>query len=164
MEMLGGKHLIEHTINAVVDSGCFDTILFSSDDENLLQIASQNDMVTPEKRESHFATDEVKVIDLVKSIAARRCYGSYTQIGLFLPTCPFRNATHIREGVDLLKLNDFSVVSICEMNDPLQLSLTIDSQTKIINPNAVLSPSPLVTGETRSQDFAKYYRVNGGFI
>ena len=45
----------------------------------------------------------------------------------------------------------------------MQLSLTLDEKTKIINANAVLSPSPLVTGETRSQDFETYFRVNGGF-
>ena len=49
------------------------------------------------------------------------------------------------------------------MNDPLQLSLTINSETKVINPESVLSPSPLVTGNTRSQDFSNFYRVNGGF-
>ena len=63
----------------------------------------------------------------------------------------------------LLNEDDYSVVSICELNDPLQLSLSLDSKSKIINLEAVLSPSPLVTGNTRSQDFEKYYRVNGGF-
>ena len=49
------------------------------------------------------------------------------------------------------------------MNDPLQLSLSVDLKSNIANPEAILSPSPLVTGETRSQDFTNYYRVNGGF-
>ena len=160
---LGGIPLIEHTIHAVASSGCFEKILFSSDDDQLLEIASLNKKLSLEKRDVLLATDTTKVIDLVKQIAHRNEYDDYDQIGLFLPTCPFRNATHIKGGIDLLDQDDFSVVSICEMNDPLQLSLTINSETKEINPESVLSPSPLVTGKTRSQDFSKFYRVNGGF-
>jgi len=161
--LLGGIPLIDHTINAVASSGCFKKIIFSSDDDQLLEIASLNKKLSLEKREASLATDKVKVIDLVKQIANRQEHDDFEQIGLFLPTCPFRNATHIKEGIELLDQDDFSVVSICEMNDPLQLSLTINSETKIINPETVFSPSPLVTGETRSQDFSKFYRVNGGF-
>ena len=161
--LLGGTPLIEHTIHAVASSGCFEKILFSSDDDHLLQIASNNQDLLVEKREASLASDKVKVIDLVKQIADRKDYDNYDQVGLFLPTCPFRNETHIREGVELLDREDFSVVSICEMSDPLQLSLTINSENKIINLESVLSPSPLVTGKTRSQDFSKFYRVNGGF-
>ena len=161
--LLGGTPLIEHTINAVASSGCFEKILFSSDDDHLLELASKRMELSIEKRDASLASDNIKVIDLVKQIAHRKDYDDYDQIGLFLPTCPFRNATHIKEGLKLLDQEDFSVVSICEMNDPLQLSLTINSETNVINPEFVLSPSPLVTGKTRSQDFSKFYRVNGGF-
>lgn len=160
--LLGGIPLIVHTINAVASSGCFEKIIFSSDDDQLLEIASKNKVLSLEKRSADLASDNIKVIDLVKQIANRPDYDDYDQIGLFLPTCPFRNGTHIKEGIGLLEQEDFSVVSICEMNDPLQLSLTINTETKVINPESVLSPSPLVTGKTRSQDFSKFYRVNGG--
>ena len=161
--LLGGVPLIEHTIKAVISSECFERIIFSSDDDQLLQIATQNLQLSTEKRNAELASDSTKVIDLVKQIANRQEHDHFDQIGLFLPTCPFRDGTHIKEGIELLDQDDFSVVSICEMNDPLQLSLTINPETKVINPESVLSPSPLVTGKTRSQDFSKFYRVNGGF-
>ena len=139
--LLGSIPLIKHTINAVVSSGCFESILFSSDDDELLQIAYNSKDLLVEKRDASLAKDKVKVIELVKEIANRQDFDGYDQIGLFLPTCPFRNATHIKEGIALLDQDDFSVVSICEMSDPLQLSLTINSETKVINPESVLSPS-----------------------
>ena len=129
----------------------------------MLELASRKKKVTTEKRAIGLATDSVKVIDLVKEITNKPENRKYDQVGLFLPTCPFRTAKHISDGIKLLSKDDFSVVSVCEMNDPLQLSLTLDSKTKIMNPEAILNPSPLVTGHTRSQDFKKYYRVNGGF-
>lgn len=129
----------------------------------MLELVSTNKKVTAEKRVSELATDSVKVIDLVKEITNKPENSKYDQVGLFLPTCPFRSAKHISEGIKYLTSDDLSVVSVCEMNDPLQLSLSLDSKTKIMNPEAILNPSPLVTGHTRSQDFKKYYRVNGGF-
>ena len=49
------------------------------------------------------------------------------------------------------------------MSESLQLSVGLDEKTKILDPESVLSPSPVVTGDTRSQDFDRYFRVNGGF-
>ena len=152
-----------HTIEAVIYSQCFDKIIFSSDDDEMLKIVAKFKEVKVKRRCPSLAGDSVKVIDLVKKIAADHEREKFDQIGLFLPTCPFRSSKHISEGIKLLSKQDFSVISVSEMNDPLQLSLSVDLETKIANPEAIISPSPLVTGETRSQDFTNYYRVNGGF-
>lgn len=161
---LNGKPLIQYTLEAVSNSGVYNDIILSSDDDAILSIANNVKGVTAEKRPSRLAGDKSKVIELIKEIAERPGYDEkYDTISLFLPTCPFRTAQHIAEGYKLLEKDDFSVVSVCEMSDPIQLSLTIDEATTVMNPNAVLDPSPLITGNTRSQDFQKFYRVNGGF-
>lgn len=160
---LCGKPLIHYTLEAVTHSGVFDDVLLSSDDPEILELGAKVSGVTPEKREAQYATDTSKVIELIRAIAQRPdVKGQYDCIGLFLPTCPFRTAQHIKEGFALLTREDFSVVSITEMADPVQLSLSL-GEDKVINPEALLQPSPLVTGNTRSQDFDTYYRVNGGF-
>lgn len=161
---LGGKPLVRHTIDAVVESEKFSKIILSSDDEEILEIGNAIADVDCERRNDALSGDKVKVIDLIKQIAAREGYSDqFEQIGLFLPTCPFRTAADIVGGLEMLQPEDYSVVCVNEMRDPLQLSLTIDSNTGIMNPAAVLNPSPLVTGETRSQDFQQFFRVNGGF-
>lgn len=161
--LLNGKPLIHYTLEAVVNSGLFETVLLSSDDDEILRIGTQIKGVTADKRESSLAGDKVKVIELIKSIAARPNYvEQYDKIALFLPTCPFRTTKHIQEGYKLLTKDDFSVVSITQMEEPVQLTLTLD-ENKVANPEAIMKPSPLVTGETRSQDFEKMYIVNGGF-
>lgn len=163
VKLLNGKPLIHYTLEALVGSGCFDRIILSSDDDEILECGSEIKGVIPEKRDERFAGDKIKVIDLIKNIAARDGYvEQFDRIGLFLPTCPFRTAQHIKEGFELLKPNDFSVVSTCEMEDPVQLSMTINEENEA-KLNALIDPSPLVTGQTRSQDFSTYYRVNGGF-
>ncbi|MDW7695810.1 acylneuraminate cytidylyltransferase family protein [Flammeovirgaceae bacterium SG7u.111] len=159
---LAEKPLIHYTLEAVVNSALFETVILSSDDDKILDIGREIEGVTLEKREVTLAGDNIKVIDLVKSIAARKGYiNQFETIGLFLPTCPFRTAKHIQEAYQLLSEDDLSVVSVTEMSDPVQLTLTID-ESKLANPEALLNPSPLITGETRSQDFQTFYRVNGG--
>lgn len=163
IKKLAGKPLIHYTLEAVVHSGVFDDVLLSSDDEEILEVGSKVHGVTAEYRDPSLAEDEVKVIDLIRSISKRDGYvDKYEKIGLFLPTCPFRTSQHIAEGYKLLDESSYSVVSVTEMDEPVQLSLTIDENGRA-DLNALLNPSPLVTGETRSQDFSKYFIVNGGF-
>ncbi len=160
---LAGKPLVQYTIEAVLKTGAFEKILLSSDDEAILEIGAKFPEVTPEKRDPALAGDKVKVIDLIKQIADRPGYADqFDTIGLFLPTCPFRTSKDILGGLSLLTPDDFSVVCVTEMNDPVQLTLTLDDDN-VMDPEAIMKPSPLVTGETRSQDFKTIYRVNGGF-
>lgn len=160
---LDGKPLVQYTLEAVAKSEQFETIILSSDDEDILAIADSVQGVTPEKRDESLAGDKVKVIDLIKAIADRPGYAEkYDTIGHFLPTCPFRSGKHIREALGMLTEEDLSVVSVCEMEDPVQLTLTLN-ENNVMNPEAIMQPSPLVTGETRAQDFDRIYRVNGGF-
>ncbi len=160
---LAGKPLIQHTIEAVIKSRSFETIIFSSDDNEMLEFADEFEGIVSEKRDPSLAGDQVKVIQLIKTIAERIEFSSFDQVGLFLPTCPFRTHLDIMNGLSLLTQEVYSVVSVCEMSESLQLSVGLDEKTKILDPESVLSPSPLVTGDTRSQDFDRYFRVNGGF-
>lgn len=163
IKLLNGKPLIHYSLEAAVNSGVFTDVILSSDDDEILEIGAKVKGITPEKREAKFATDTSKVIELIKNIADRPGYtDKYDTISLLLPTCPFRTAKHIKEGVELLEEDDFSVVSISEMKDPVQLTATMN-ENNLIDPNAIINPSPLITGNTRSQDFDKIYRVNGGF-
>lgn len=164
IKLLDNKPLVQHTLEAVVNSGVFDTVILSSDDEDILKVADAVEGVTPELRSAELAKDTTKVLELIVKIANREGYAEkYDTIAYFLPTCPFRLAKHIKEGYELLDETVDGVVSITNMEDPIQLSLGRDETTKIINPEAILAPSPLVTGQTRSQDFVTYYRPNGGF-
>lgn len=161
---LGGKPLVAHSIEAAIGSGIFSKIILSSDDEEILEIGRAYPEITLEKREASLAGDKVKVIDLIKQIADRPdVVAEFDKISLLLPTCPFRTAEDLQKGNELLTEDDFSVVSVCPMEEPVQLAVGIDSDSGVMDKEALLNPSPLVTGQTRSQDFQTYYRVNGGF-
>lgn len=164
LKMLGGKPLVQHTLDAALDSGVFSKIILTSDDDEILEIGRAFEGITPEKRDPEHAKDTAKALDLVVSMALRDdIKDNFDFIALLLPTCPFRDADDIKGGYALLSQDYDSVVCITEMVDPIQLSVGLDEDSKRIDPNVILNPSPLITGNTRSQDFQKYYRANGGF-
>lgn len=164
LKLLDGKPLVQHSVEAVLNSGMFSRILLSSDDDEILEIADQFDEVTADKRDPLLAKDTTKVLELIVQIAQREGYADeFDTIGLFLPTCPFRQPSHIQGAFKELTDDVDSIVSITSYEFPPQLCMGRDEETKIINPDEVFNPSGLITGNTRSQDQKPIYRPNGGF-
>lgn len=159
---LYGKPLISYTIEAALGCGCFDKILFSSDDDKILTVAARYNGITIEKRPSALAGDKIKVIDLVREIVKRPDYQDrFDTLSLLLPTCPFRTSRDIDAGFELLTESIDSVVSATNFEFPIQMSMKIDNETKKVD--YLFNPSPLVIDDTRSQDHRPVYRPNGGF-
>jgi CMP-N-acetylneuraminic acid synthetase len=159
--MLNGKPLIGYTIEAALGSGCFDKVLFSSDDEDLLKVAEEFG-ADPELRPAYLAADTSKVLELVNVLADREdLQKDFDIIALLLPTCPFRRASDLRAGMKLLDEGVDGVVSVTDYGFPPQLGVKVDTESGLLE--GLFNPSPLVTGETRSQDQERILRPNGGF-
>lgn len=158
---LNGKPLIGYTIEAALRSRCFEKVLFSSDDEELLEVA-HGFGAEAEKRPAYLAADTAKVLELVNVLADREeLQRQFDVIALLLPTCPFRRPSDLRKGLELLTREVDSVVSVTDFEFPPQLGVTVDAGTGLLE--GLFDPSPLVTGNTRSQDQERVLRPNGGF-
>jgi CMP-N-acetylneuraminic acid synthetase len=162
IQLLNDKPLVSFTIEAALKSQCFETVLLSSNDENILSVGRKYSGVDVEKRPERLSGDRVTVLELVKEISERpEMSKRYNFIALLLPTCPFRQASDIQAGLDRLTPDVDSVVSLTQYEFPPQLSVTLTEEAKLIKP--VFNPCPLITGNTRSQDQKTIYRPNGGF-
>ncbi len=163
IKLLNGKPLIHYPLEVAVKSGQYQTILFSSDDENYLNIAAQIEGVTPLKRSDDLAGDRVKVWDLIHALISKKeIKDNFDTVSLLMPTCPFRHVRDIEKAFQVYHSGCDAVVSLSEMRDAVQICVGFDDTNDDIDVNAVLNPSPLVVGNTRSQGFQKYYRPNGG--
>ena len=162
ISLLNDKPLICYTIEAAIQSRCYDHILFSSDDDDFLAIAAEYREVAVEKRPASLSGDTVKVIDLVCTIVDRpETEKDFDTVSLLLPTCPFRRPRDIRKGFQNLTPAWDSVVSVTPFEFPITMSMHLEEQTRSVR--YVFDPSPLVTGNTRSQDHETVYRPNGAF-
>lgn len=154
---LNGKPLVFYTIDAALNSGLFDKIIFTSDEEGILEIVSSNYSLTNievSKRPENLASDNSKVIDTVIHYLA----DSYEQTWLTLPTSPLKIPFDF-EASDILLSNEHdSVISYTEMEFPPTLGLRVESDGTLSDYSEL---NPWKKGNSRSQDHPIVFRPNG---
>ena len=76
IRLLGGKPLLAYTIEAAIQSGCFDTVHVSTDSEHYAEIARQYGADVPFLRSAALATDTASTWDAVREALCR-----YAELG-----------------------------------------------------------------------------------
>ena len=113
---IGGKPLIEYTIEAALNSKFLGKIIVSSDDPEIIDIARQFKSIEIHQREESLATDTSLVGDTVFTIIADQ---DIDAVMILQPTAPIRTGQNIDEAIR--QLNDHnnvnSIISVVEMND-----------------------------------------------
>jgi CMP-N,N'-diacetyllegionaminic acid synthase len=152
---LGGKPLIQHTIEAVIGANSFDAIYVSTNDPAIAAVAREFPQVQVFQRPEEYSGSKVTVLEAL--LAMMKEIPHHDVFAYFLPTCPFRNSSDVRAGLDLLTPDIDSVYSICKFEEPIQLALIKHGEEVIpVYDNLKL-------GATNSQYITPHYRPNGGF-
>lgn len=154
---LCGKPLMAHTIQAAIDSKCFNEIMVSTDSEKYAEIARKYGANVPFLRSRENATDLASSWDMVEEVLSR--YESnerhFDTFCLLQPTSPLRNATDIANAYSLYEGKaSFAVVSVCEAeHSPLWCGHLYDGNefTNFID----------VKNMMQRQAGGKFYRLNG---
>lgn len=163
VSMLHGKPLIVWTLEAFLNSNCFDKIIFSSDSVeyyNILESYLNSDLIDFHERSEDEAGDKVKIFDYIKSNIEKWCTKEDI-FSLALPTCPFRNENHIRDCLNLSIKTGKSIFTACEYDFHVPFAFNIQGLKNKSTWIPALDNSPMITGKTRSQDQIKYYHPNG---
>lgn len=153
---LCGKPLIAWTIEAAKESGRFDTILVTSDDPEVLGIAT-NLGVTPLLRPPELASDTAGTLDVV--LHALNCQKeagkTFDNIALLQATSPMRDAQDIQEAyAEYERKNANCVISVTPIDHPVEWSMELGA-------DANLDEFAETLRHGRSQDLPKRYRLNG---
>lgn len=93
-----GKPMMAHTIQAARESGLFDQVVVSTEDEEIISIAEQYDVVV-DKRPNELASDTATVVDVCLDYLNRH---PASILVVLYATAPLRTADDIRCVVDLL--------------------------------------------------------------
>lgn len=155
---LQGKPLIVHTIEAVIESRLFETIVVSSDDADVLRVAGDYGDVQAWQRPAALAGDTATnvevLLDVIETLGCRSGI-----CGLFQPTSPFRRAEHIVDAYELLNDDTEAVISVSCYSPPIGLRLRLEGNTS----GRLLVPpeSLLLSGKTRIQEHDNYVHPNG---
>ena len=103
-----GKPLIHWTIKAAIDSGRFDSVIVSTDSQEIADAAKASGATVPGLRPAHLSTDEATTLDVISHVLEQ----SPADICVLLqPTSPLRTEADIRACLDMHN-GDRPVVSV----------------------------------------------------
>ncbi len=150
-----GKPLIAYTVEAALQSGCFDNVLVSTDSREIADVCLKYGAEVPFLRPAHLAADDAKSRDVVLHALDFMVQKSPVEsICLLQPTSPLRSAEDIRQAVSVFRRNSAdSVISVTEYSHPIQWAVSVSEDGKISEPSG-LKPS-------RRQDQSVCYHPNG---
>ena len=153
---LGGKELIRYAIEAVLNSKRTNTIVVSSDDEEILKIAGEYAQIVSMRRPAEISGDEAKAITYVHH-ALEQLGSDYDIIAIVQPTSPFTLGEDIDATIDLLSNPEAdSSVSIMKLDHaihPLKL--------KIMDGDELLPYMEEEKGRMAAHELTELYARNG---
>lgn len=160
IKMLNGKPLVVWTLEACVNSKDVSEVIFSTDSKEYWELAKKyinsNKLVLDDRSEEE-AGDKVKIFDYLKNSVDKIFDDRKGNFLMALPTMPLRNSSDVDLAIALHKKLDKPVFSAVEYDFAVSFSFTTDGESW----KAVLENSPMITGNTRSQDQVPMYHPNG---
>lgn len=154
---LRGKQLIAYSIEAAIESNCFDIVFVSTDSQRYAEIAIQYGANASFLRSRTTASDFTSTWDVVREVLTsfRECGEIFDVITLLQPTSPLRNSKDIQNAMKLFDEKEANFVeSVCEMEHSPLWSNTLDETLSLKD---FIKPDYNV----RRQLLPKYYRENG---
>ena len=124
---INGKSLVEIAINSAKKSKFLDDIIFSSNDDYLINLAKRKKILVPFKRPEHLCQDNSKTYDVIKH--AVKWYENnidlVSNIVILQPTTPFRTDKHIDLCIKKLARNTEanSIITVKKIDYPIEWSL-----------------------------------------
>jgi len=159
IKLLGGKPLINWTLDAVKGIPEICDILVSTDDSEIASIAKKGGAYVPWLRPNELSNDEASSVDV--AIHALDWYekehGNVDGLMLLQPTSPFREQNTIKTGITLFRNNGLlPVIGVSRVGE--------HPEWMFKEKNNLLVPFlDDHSFDKRSQDLATLFIVNGGF-
>ena len=152
---VGGRPLIAWTIEAAKASRYIDRLILSSEDRDIIDVATALGCEAPFVRPAELATDEADAMSVVRH-ALSALPERYDYLLLLQPTSPMRTADDIDDAIELCIARDApACISVCEPEKSPYWMLELDAE-QVIKP---LFPADRIAH--RRQDVPRAYALNG---
>ncbi|MGY5354050.1 acylneuraminate cytidylyltransferase family protein [Wenyingzhuangia sp. IMCC45467] len=160
IKLLGGKPLIEYTSEVALASKLIETVVLSSDDDEIIEVSKNLGIEVPFKRPSNLAIDTAPTLPVIQhALAYYKSIGKiFDAVCLLQVTSPFRTVGFLDKAIEkFVKSEADSLVSVQEVPHEY-------------NPHWVFEESSdgnlkIATGDeqiiSRRQDLPKAYHRDG---
>lgn len=160
IKVFGGKPMIAWSIEAALESGCFDQVIVSTEDAEIAQVAQESGAVVPFMRPADLSDDYTGTIPVIRHAidwVNAHSVDPAQQVCCLYATAPFVRAEDVRKGLAVLTGtgSDYAF-SVTSYAFPIQraLHLTQEGRVNMFNPERF---------NTRSQDLEEAYHDAGQF-
>lgn len=154
-----GRPIIAWSIEAARASGCFDRVVVSTDDEEIVAVARAEGAEVPFMRPAELADDHTGTIAVVRHALEWQTVEGPAPEALccIYATAPFVTADDLRHGLGILLdgAADF-VLPVARFGFPIQRALRLDAASRV----SMVDPTKFAT---RSQDLEPAYHDAGQF-
>ncbi|MBR6666089.1 MAG: pseudaminic acid cytidylyltransferase [Lachnospiraceae bacterium] len=153
-----GKPILAYSIEAAIETGIFDTIMVSTDDEDIARIAMEYGAQVPfyrsEKTANDFATTNDVLLEVLEEYEKR---GEAFDIGCCIyPTAPFITAERLKEAVEQLEASSAeTLIPVVGFSYPPQRAMVVENDRLVFKYPQYI--------DSRSQDLEKHYHDVGQF-
>lgn len=161
--LLNNKRLFEWSIELAGRVNEIDKIIFSTDSNQYISYANSlklNKELIIDKRKNINASSNKKIFDYLKGDFLQN--NDYLEdddyLLMLLPTQPFRSTNDVKNIISLNNKTDKNVFSARKYSFPVSFAFEIKNDKEI---KPLISNSPLLTGNTRSQDQKNYFHPDG---
>lgn len=152
-----GKPIIAYSIEAALQSGMYDEVMVSTDDEEIAEIAKLYGASVPFYRSPATANDYAVTADVISEVLD--CYEqlgkTFDNVTCLYSTAPFVSAKRLKESFDRLTGDIESVFTCVAYSFPIQRALhMVEDKIEMIHPENMFA---------RSQDLEPSYHDAGQF-
>lgn len=129
-----GKPIIAYSIETALETGLFEEVMVSTDDNEIADVAKEYGATVPFLRTQENADDFATLSDVIEEV--KDCYNrdgkKFDNICCILPTSPLLNSQKLKEGYNFLIENKVdSVKPIVRFSYPIQRALKTVANSKI---------------------------------
>jgi pseudaminic acid cytidylyltransferase len=154
-----GKPMIAYSIEAAIQSGCFDKVIVSTDDLEIAEVAKQFGAQVPFIRPEALSNDYAGTLPVIKHAVEwfDAVNENPTQVCCLYATAPFVTAKHIQKAYQQLESSQAEYCfSVTSFPFPIQRAIKLSGQNRV----EMFYPEHF---NTRSQDLAEAFHDAGQF-
>lgn len=169
LQVLAGMSLAALSVLQALASKSFSSVIFSSDspkyleriESEILSSGEDSRALTLHRRNPDLSGSKAKIRDVLRSLAHDGVFQSEL-VALLLPTSPFRSIQTLNRATQMAQVHSQPVFTACAYEFPVSFAFEAQDVAPFWIP--LQDSSPMLTGNTRSQEQATYLRPHGGCV
>lgn len=149
--------MIAWSIKAAQDSGCFEHVIVSTDDNEIAQLSEEYGAQAPFLRSTDLADDRTPTVPVIADAIRQLCLNDQTSVCCLYATSPFVLPEDLRNGCrSLEEMRADFVLSVTTFPYPIQRALRrhVSGAVEMLNPEKM---------NARSQDLEEAWHDAGQF-